>query len=489
MTFTSLEFPIFFALVFALYWALPRRAHFQNALLLAVSYIFYASWYPRLVWIVALATAVDYFAAIAIERYRGSPAKMRAALAVSLVYNLGQLAYFKYAGFFVFSLDRLLRASGLGGGFPTLKILLPLGISFFTFQKLAYVIDVYWERQKACRSPLAFASFVAFFPQLVAGPIVRAGDMLPQYESPRRLDTNRFADGASIFILGLVKKAFVADWLGQYVVDPIFKDQELYSTGGHWIALVGYAAQVFCDFSGYSEMAIGCGRFFGLELPRNFNYPFLSRTPIEMWRRWHITLNTWLFDYIYTPLTTGQNWMRGRLDLGFLVVFLASGFWHGARWTYALWGALHGVALIVHRQWDVFFRGLCRKDRSWVAVRKSVPYSLAAWFLTNAFFVLTLVPFRAPSLTAAGAYARALIGGKAGLLLPLEAPRMRAASLALCFAIVVGHHLLELGSGPGLRERFFAMPPLARGAAYGLVIVYLLLFVPVASGAFIYAQF
>lgn len=489
MSFTGIEFFYFLPVVFLLYWLLPRRAALQNAFLLAISYLFYLSWSPRLLLVLLLATVVDYVLARDIEDHPDQPGRRKAALALSLCYNLGQLAFFKYSGFFAESLSGLFAAIGVSVKVPVLRVVLPLGISFYTFQKLSYILDVYYGRLPACRSPLDFATYVAFFPQLTAGPIVRGGDLLPQYAAARQPSLAQLHEGATTFLLGFFKKAFVADYLAQYVVDPVFAQPASFSTAGHWLALMGYCAQVFCDFSGYSEMAIGTGRLFGIELPQNFDYPFLSKTLMEFWRRWHITLNTWFFDYVYGPLTTGEGRMRGRLDLGFMVVFLLSGLWHGARWTFVLWGALHGLGLIAYRRWDVYYRSLCRKDRKYVALRKGLPYAAGAWFVTQLFFLLTLIPFRAPSLAAAGAYARALVSAPGRLVLSPDVPPLRALNLAVIALFMVGYHLLALPRFQPLRARFFALPALLRGVAYGLLIVYLLLFVPLAGGTFIYAQF
>lgn len=489
MSFSGVEFAFFFPVVFLLYWLLPRRAALQNLFLLAASYFFYVSWSPRLFVVLLGATAIDYLAALYIHENRASPSRMRLGLAASLVYNLGQLAFFKYSGFFAESLNGLLAAAGIGAELPILRILLPLGLSFYTFQKLSYILDVYHDRLPPCRSLLTFATFVAFFPQLIAGPIVRGGELLPQLEAPRRLSADLVKSGAAIFFLGFFKKAYVADYLAKYVVDPIFAHPSGFSTAGHWLALVGYAVQVFCDFSGYSEMAIGTARLLGIELPQNFNYPFLSKTLLEFWRRWHITLNTWFFDYIYGPMTTGESWLRGRLGLSFMVVFLASGLWHGARWTFIAWGAMHGVGLVIHYRYDAYYRGLCRRDRSFVALRRRPAYGAAAWLLTQTFFLLSLVPFRSDSLAKAAAFFRRLWVPQGGRLLPEFAPHMRSLSLAVCAAFIVAYHLLELPRGQKLVARFFALPAPLRGAAYGLIVVYLNLFVPVSSGTFIYAQF
>jgi alginate O-acetyltransferase complex protein AlgI len=267
-------------------------------------------------------------------------------------------------------------------------------------------------------------------------------------------------------------------------VDPVFGAPERYTVGAHWIAIVAYAAQIFSDFSGYSDMAVGSARFLGIELPENFRYPFLSKSLREVWQRWHISLNSWLFEYLYGPLTTSTGWWRGRLDLGFVAVFLISGLWHGAAWTFILWGGLHGLGLVAHRRWDELYRGLCSKDRSYVALRKTAGYGAAAWLLTQAFFVLSLVPFRAPSIAVAGTFARGLLASAGTTALPLFSINMAAIA-----AFLVTYHVLALPFGRRAWEGFLALPAPARGFAYGLVVVYLMIFMPIASGTFIYANF
>jgi alginate O-acetyltransferase complex protein AlgI len=496
VTFSNIEFAFFFPAVLALYWLLPRRAGWQNTFLLLASYLFYASWNVRLLPLILVATAVDYWAAIRIADSRpragaeltpeglAGRRRMRTALAVSVVYNVGQLAFFKYSGFFAESLNALLGAVGLPSSLPVLRLVLPVGISFYTLQKMAYVFDVYNGGQEPCRSKLTFATFVALFPQLVAGPIPRGQDLLPQLAAPRRPSAEQWNAGAGAFLLGFVKKAYVADYIAQFVVDPVFGAPASYSRTAHWIALGGYALQIYCDFSGYSDMAVGSARFLGIELPQNFRHPFLSRSLREMWQRWHITLNSWLFEYIYGPLTTSRGWWRGRLDLGFVTVFLISGLWHGAAWTFVLWGALHGVGLVVHRRWDEFYRGLCRQDRSYVAVRQTASYAWAAWVLTQSFFVLTLVPFRATSLAGAGAFARGLLASPG-----LESLPIRSVNIAAILAFMVVYHLLALPAGRRAWDGFVSLPAPVRGFAYGLVVVFILIFMPKASGAFIYANF
>lgn len=497
MSLSEIEFAFFLPVVLAGYWLLPRRAAWQNGWLVAASYLFYATWHWKLLGLLVASTLVDF----AVGRYLGAttpPAgattdrraarRRHLALALSLAVNLGALGFFKYEAFFAESLNTLLSSLGVPAPLPVLRLVLPLGLSFYTLQKLGYVIDVHDGRLPACRSLVTFAAFSSFFPQLTAGPISRGRQLLPQLERPREPSPAMLAGGAATFLLGFTLKAFVADSLVTTIVDPVFASPGTFSAATHWGALLAYALQVFSDFCGYSLLAIGAGRFFGIELPVNFNLPFLSTSVMEFWRRWHITLNTWLFDYIYGPLVTSKGWWRNRLDLGFLLVFLLSGLWHGARWTFIVWGLIHGLALVAHRRWDEFYRGLCRRDRAWVARRRAPAYLAAAWLLTQGVFVLALVPFRAPSLDATLRFAGGLarggertldLGGVQGVL-----------TLALCAGILAAYHFLGgLDVGRRAWSRFLALPAPVRGVAYGLAVALLALVTPLAGGQFIYAQF
>ncbi len=480
MSFVEVEFAFFFPALLVLYWLVPRRAALQNLLLLAASYLFYATWDWKLLGLLVAGTLVDYVVGRRLEE--GSPAGRRAALTVSLSFSLGALAFFKYEDFFAAQANALLQALGLGPSVPLLHLALPLGISFYTLQRVGYILDVHWQRQAASRSLLEFATFCAFFPQVTAGPISRARELLPQLEKPRTMDAQQWADGALAFLAGFALKAWAAANLGT-IVDPVFAEPAKFSASSHWAAVVGYALQVFSDFAGYSLMAIGVARLLGIELPVNFNAPFLSRSLPELWRRWHISLNRWLFDYIFTPLTTSTGWFRGRYDLALMITFLASGLWHGANWTFIAWGACHGVGMIVHRRWDEYYKSLCRRDRSYVARRQGRAYGLASQGLTVAFFVVTLVPFRAADMSTAITFAR-------GLFTSAGSEQVRVGgSILMAIALVAAAHLVTLRPGSALRDRFLALPSPVRGAAYGLAIAFLFVSTPIGSGTFIYQQF
>ena len=489
MSIHQVEMWFFLPALLALYWAGAGRRRWQNAVLVLGGAFFYWTWNPSLVWVIALAIGVDY----GVGRFMASGDRpethRKAALALSVAYNIGQLCYFKYVGFFATSLNALMSGLGLGVSAPVLEIALPLGISYFTFGKLAYVIEVYYRRTPACTSPLDFAAWVSFFPQLISGPIVRPSQLLPQLALGRAPSPAMVGAGVQAFLLGFTLKAYVADWLGPNIVDPVMTAPADYSAATHWLAVVCYALQIFGDFAGYSIMAIGLGRLFGLELPENFNRPFFSKSMMEFWRRWHITLNTWLFDYLYGPMTLSRGWWRGRLDLSFLVVFGLCGLWHGAAWGFMVWGLLHGVALVVERRWGEFYKTLCRRDRIWVKRRRSRGYVFIAWGLTQLWFVLTLIPFRIHDLNHIGAYARGLLLSSGAAIPPgLQSIReiQHFGAIALFLAC---YHFAATERGQKLWGRFLAAPAPVRGVAYALFVVYLFIFVPLSAGTFVYANF
>jgi alginate O-acetyltransferase complex protein AlgI len=490
MSLLEIEFLLFFPLVFGLHWLGPRRTGWQNGCLLLAGILFYAGWDWRYLLLLWGGAAIDF----AIARYLADTpddaahvGRRRGALGLSLLSSLGALAGFKYLGFFAQAVSGLLQAIGLEASIPVLRVALPLGISFYTLQRIGYVVDVYYGRLPACRSFTTFALFATWFPQITAGPISRGAQLLPQMEQPRRLTAAGLGSAAATFLLGYFLKGCVADWLGARVVDPVFDDETIYSAATHWIALGAYAVQVFADFGGYSLLAIGVSRAFGLELPVNFNAPFLSRSLAEFWGRWHITLNRWLFDYIYGPLTTGKGWFRGRLDAGLIVVFLASGIWHGAAWGFVLWGILHGLGMVVHRNWDEFYRGLCRQDRSWVARRRSWPYVVGAWALTQGFFVLALLPFRSVTGRRTLEFAAGMLGHSGTRTLEMSATLMAISWIGV-FA-VAALHLAEAPPAAGLRERLLRLPAPVVGVAFGFLVLWIAVMMPASSGTFIYRAF
>ncbi len=322
MLFNSVEFFLFLPVVFCLYWSLAPRA--QNVLLLAASYLFYGSWDWRFLGLIILSSFTDYIAGEKIAN--GS--RPKAWLLLSLVVNLGALVVFKYLDFGIESLSELLMLFGVTPHLPTLRIVLPVGISFYTFQTLSYTIDIYFGKGKATNDPIAFFTFVAFFPQLVAGPIERATSLLPQFLTTRRFDASLAADGARQILYGMFLKVVIADNLAP-IVDAAYGDPSNTSGLTLLLATYAFAFQIYGDFAGYSHIAIGCSRLFGVSLRRNFAYPYFSSNAREFWQRWHMSLSTWFRDYCYIPLG-GNRCSVLRSKFNVFVTFLLSGLWHGA---------------------------------------------------------------------------------------------------------------------------------------------------------------
>jgi len=345
MLFSEFRFLPFFLVVFAVHWALRANVARKSWLLVA-SYVFYAAWDWRFLGLIVASTLVDYAVGLALgraERHRGL------LLSASLVANLGMLGFFKYWGFFVDSTADLLRLFGFQPHLPTLQIVLPVGISFYTFQTLSYSFDVWARRLRPTANLLDLSLFVAFFPQLVAGPIVRASDFLPQLTGPRVFARVDVRSALVLILVGFVKKACVSDNLAP-VIDPVFAKPWDYDAASVWGATLYYAVQIYCDFSGYSDMAIGLAALLGYRLCLNFHFPYFAANVTEFWRRWHISLSTWLRDYLYVPLGGGRG-SRWFVHRNLLLTMLLGGLWHGAAWNFVLWGGLHGAALVVHREW------------------------------------------------------------------------------------------------------------------------------------------
>lgn len=345
MNFVTFQYAFFLITVLLLYWQLPRRG--QHLLLLIASYTFYAFWDWRFLGLIFLTSSVDFFAGKNISLAK-TQRQAKYWLIATLVINLGVLGYFKYAGFFVDSFVALLSQIGINTHVGSLNIILPVGISFYTFQSISYSIDIYRKQLKPTASLLEFLTFVAFFPQLVAGPIVRAREFLFQMSEHHRFSWDNIAAGGQRILTGLVKKAIIADNLAYQIVDPVFANPADYSTSMLWLAAFAYAVQIYCDFSGYSNIAIGSARLFGYNLPENFRFPYLSQSFSEFWTRWHITMSRSFRDYVYIPL--GGNRRGPARNLANLsATTLISGLWHGAAWHFVLWGGLHGALLVVQR--------------------------------------------------------------------------------------------------------------------------------------------
>jgi alginate O-acetyltransferase complex protein AlgI len=344
MLFNSFEFLLFYILVVALFFALPAQRRWM--LLLGASYLFYMSWKVEYVVLIVAVTLINYVTALGMERIRGIGAR-RALLTVGIGSSLSMLFTYKYLNFFSGNIQQAFRIIDIDTTLPVFEFILPLGISFYTFQALGYAVDVYRGQIRAERHLGIFALYVSFFPQLVAGPIERSYNLIPQFRRATRLEPSRIATGLRLILWGLFKKVVVADTLAT-AVDHVYAAPEAYSGPYLLLATLFFSIQIYCDFSGYSDMAIGTARIMGYDLMTNFSRPYFAATVSEFWRRWHISLSTWFRDYIYMPLG-GNRVSRASWIRNILVVFLLSGAWHGANWTFIAWGAIHGLSMILSR--------------------------------------------------------------------------------------------------------------------------------------------
>lgn len=347
MLFNSPTFVLFFIVVFALYWGVRARVA-QNAVLLVASYIFYGAWSWKFLLLLIASTIIDYGCGLLISR-ASDPQRKRLIMLASVTANLLFLATFKYLGFFVREAAQLLESLGFQANLPVLEIVLPVGISFYTFQTIGYVVDVYRGKVPAERNLLDYALYVSFFPQLVAGPIERAGHLLPQFKRERRWNQPDFESGLQLAVWGLFKKMVIADNLAPFV-DGVYGDPDAYAGRALVTATIFFAFQIYCDFSGYTDTARGVARMLGFELMKNFDFPYFSRTPVEFWRRWHISLSQWFQDYLYYPLA--MRYMRrggwGSKYKAHIIAMTLIGFWHGANWTFIAFGLYWGVVIALY---------------------------------------------------------------------------------------------------------------------------------------------
>jgi alginate O-acetyltransferase complex protein AlgI len=346
LLFNTFHFAYFFALLFPAYWALQRHYKAQNLLLLLAGYFFYACWEPRFLALLILSTVMDFACGLAVDRIE-APRRRKLFVMLSMALNLGMLGYFKYVNFFAESMQLALSKAGIDLPLQHIEVVLPIGISFYTFQSMSYVIDVYRKQIKPTRNLLEFATFVSFFPHLVAGPIMRPTTLLPQIQSPRRFNLDQFYQGVYLIFWGLTKKVVVADNLAWYVNDLFGRWQSI-DGGLALLAVYGFAFQIYCDFSGYTDAARGIAKCLGIELALNFNLPYFAANPQEFWNRWHISLSRWLQDYLYIPLGGSRGGLFNTYR-NLMMTMIIGGLWHGARWTFVIWGTYQGVILVGHR--------------------------------------------------------------------------------------------------------------------------------------------
>ena len=480
MIFNSIDFAWFLPLVFLVYWlALGKSLRAQNAWLLVASYVFYGWWDWRFLGLIAFSSAADFLIGSALGR-TSAAGRRRALLALSLALNLGLLALFKYFNFFSASFAEAF--SFFGGAFTpvTLDVVLPVGISFYTFQTLSYTIDVYRGQITAERDPVVFFAFVSFFPQLVAGPIERASNLLPQFRRPRVFSDAAASDGLRQMLWGLFKKMVVADNCA-IVVNQIFGDYAAASGSTLALGAVLFAFQIYCDFSGYSDIAIGTARLLGFDLMRNFAFPYFSRDVAEFWRRWHISLSTWFRDYLYIPLGGSRvgKWLNLR---NVFIIFVVSGFWHGANWTFIVWGGLHALYFV-----PLLLLKRNRKNLDDTAADRWLPtpgelLNMAATFV---LVCVAWVFFRAPSVADAWGYLTGLADPSL-FSLPLLSGKVKYSLLGI--AVLVAVEWVQRRRQHGLELTGTRLPRAGRWGLY-LALVFAIFYYGAKPQEFIYFQF
>ena len=459
MTFNSIEFAIFLPIVFIIYWyCLRNRLRAQNAFLLAASYLFYGWWDWRLLGLIIFTTATTFITAIATENATNRR-HARLWTGVNIAINIGILCAFKYFNFFGENFARLFRLFGYEMDWVTLDILLPVGISFYTFQAIGYSIDVYRRSITATRDAIGFATFIVFFPQLVAGPIERATNLLPQILSPRKWDYAEAVIGMQQILWGLAKKLALADLCGQFA-DTIYSSPDYY--GGSTLLLAGvlFSFQIYGDFSGYSDIAIGTARLLGFRLTENFHYPYFATSVADFWRRWHITLMTWLRDYIYIPLG-GSRLGNSHTILNIIIVFSLSGLWHGASWTFVAWGFYWAILMIIER----------------FALSRHINIGIIPTFILAVFGWMI---FRSPSLQYF-----------ADLICKIFSPDILELPTGLTpIVLIIPFMIVEwLGRRQSFPIQRLPMPAWARWLVYWLLLGVILWSVDGSTGDFIYFQF
>ncbi len=410
MNFTQFEYPILLAAVVLLV-VCTRHLTVRKIIVLSASFYFYAYWDYRFLGLLVASTLLDWSIGLGLAKLQNAAGR-RGLLGLSIAGNLGVLGFFKYYNFFIESAQSIFDRWGLHPG--TLSIVLPIGISFYTFQTLSYSIDVYRRNLAPCRSLLDFSLYVTFFPQLVAGPIVRASEFLPQLNLSPRVGASNFYPGLIQILRGFVKKLLIADHLAA-MVDPVFATPDLYAAPTIWLAILAYAGQIYGDFSGYSDIAVGSARLLGFSLPKNFTHPYLASSIADFWRRWHITLSTWLRDYLYIPLG-GNRLGELRTYANLMITMILGGLWHGAAWTFVAWGVWHGLALSIERLFATRNSGSQNPDSQNQATRMHRPASALRWLITFSIVMVGWMLFRSQSMAGFFALVQGLMNWNRGIV-------------------------------------------------------------------------
>ena len=491
MLFNSLEFLVFLPIVFVLYWFVFQKREWQNLLIVIASYVFYGWWDWRFLFLIAFTSVCSYYSGLLIEYYRGreneegGKRRQRLVCASNLILNFLILGVFKYYNFFADSLAQLVWSLfHYQLDWVTLNVILPVGISFYTFQALSYTIDVYRKDVPVTKNIIEFCAFISFFPQLVAGPIERAKNLLPQFQRDRHFDYVQAVDGCRQMLWGFFKKVVIADSCASDL-NPLWDSYADYSGVSLWLLALLFTFQIYCDFSGYSDIAIGCSRLFGIRLLSNFNYPYLSRSIPEFWRRWHISLMTWFRDYVYIPLG-GSRCAQWKVIRNTFIVFGVSGLWHGANWTFVVWGLYHGTLIVLYKLLHVN-----TKDKDILAAGRRLPSlkELSRVVVTFGLAVVGWVIFRAENISQAWDFVSRMF------LTAFDDfhPRLGSIStfMAILLLIVVEYlqrdkvHVLQFSSG----NRLFRYA-VARWTVYLAMLVAIFYFYfNTVSQEFIYFQF
>ncbi|CAB4867932.1 MAG: MBOAT family protein [Actinobacteria bacterium] len=475
MLFPTIDFAIFFAVAFCLCWALSPFPIFWKVAVLALSYFFYAWWDPRFVLLLVAETVIAHVGARLVA---SSPSeKLRKWWMVGSVSGLLLiLAYFKYVGFFAVNVDNVARKMGLGDIIPLIQPTLPVAISFFTFMAISYVVDVY-RRQLEPARPIDVAVYLAFFPHLIAGPIVRGGELLPQIRQRKDSSQIDYARAIQLIIMGLFKKVVISTYVASAIVDPVFASPRSHSALDTIFAAWGYAVQIYCDFSGYTDIAIGLALLLGIRFPVNFDKPYSANNLQDFWRRWHITLSRWLRDYLYIPLggNRGTNTEIGR---NIMLTMILGGLWHGANWTFLAWGALHGVGQVVGH-----LRRTRREEKGLPAVETGTWRHWREIFLTFQFVSFAWIFFRATSFTNAFEFIGRLITGWGTF------PSLVTPLLVLTIAAVLAVQLIPSNIGRRATTWFSQQHLVVQAGCLALVLLLITTLGPTGVAPFIYYRF
>jgi alginate O-acetyltransferase complex protein AlgI len=479
MLFNSINFALFFPIVFTLYWICNKNLKLQNILLLVASYYFYSCWDYRFLFLLIFSTLLDYFTGIKMSEAENQKGK-KFWFWLSICINLGFLGVFKYYNFFAESFVDMFGRAGITMHASTINVILPVGISFYTFHGLSYVIDIYKGRIKPERNFIDYSLFVSFFPLLVAGPIERATHLLPQIKKKRTFNYLQAVDGLRQILWGLFKKVVIADNCAEYA-NLVFNHSQNYSGSSLLLGALMFTFQIYCDFSGYSDIALGTARLLGIDLLRNFAFPYFSRDIAEFWRRWHISLSSWFKDYLYIPLggSKGGLWMRVRNTF---IIFIVSGFWHGANWTFLIWGALNALFIMP----SIIF-STNRTNMDIVAKGRIFPSlrDLISIIVTFALTVFAWIFFRAATVGEAF-HIVGNIFNRSLFKEPQDAPK--PAMLLIIVVFVIMEWIGREGKY-AIEKIGISWPPVLRWSFYSLIIFFIGMFMQTSGTDFIYFQF